>query len=113
MEDFLAEAQAGAPRSDLSDRLLVSARKIARGITASVMPRRGYVKGVSERWSEAHLGKSPPKLWTGYSGFTPDSPEHGSPGVDLSPERVGPLSFERRRRVVAEHLAEHLDPLQA
>ncbi len=111
MEDFLDEAH--APRSDRGsarEPRKFSARSIARGLSAAVLPRRGFVKGVSERWDPAHLGKTPTSTWTGYSGYAPVSPE-ASEELEFSPERVGPLSFERRRRLVADHL-QSLTPLQ-
>jgi hypothetical protein len=107
LQDFVEEAHA----TNLSARLKLSARNLARGVTARVLPRRGFVKGVAERWTEVHMGKRSDDQWGGYSGFAPDSPEHGSPTLELSPERVGPLSFERRRTLVAEHI-ENLTPLQ-
>lgn len=108
MEDFLAEAGAGAPQpsGDLgSGRGLVnSARRFAKNITERVLPKKGFVKGVAERWTEAHL--TPPQPPRTVSGFEPYSPEKLSISklnmgdIEHSPERVGPSSFERRRRLI-------------
>jgi hypothetical protein len=107
MEDFFADVGAGAPMAtdQGSGRGLVdSARRFAKNITERVLPKKGFVKGVAERWTEAHLTPPPPPRTV--SGFEPYSPEKLSISklnlgdLDHSPERVGPSSFERRRRLI-------------
>jgi hypothetical protein len=114
MTDFVSHVNAPASEEPekLSARLKLSARKLARGLTTSLF-KRGFVKGVSERWDEAHLQRTastPGKL---YSGFEPrTSPDKRVPGLSIpepdddftSPERVGPLSFERRKRNIEEFI---------
>ena len=111
MEDFIAEAKAGTPVAEevATGRGLVnSARNFAKNITQRVLPKRGFVKGVAERWTEAHL--TPPQPPRSVSGFEPYSPEKLSISklnvgeVAHSPERVGPSSFERRRRIIEERI---------
>ena len=127
MEEFINEAHANAPAGSLSGRLINSARNLARGITQrSAIPKRGFVRGVSKRWDDVHLGKVPTEHFTGYSGFdpaprtppvpnlqgfVPDGPEQPAPGLEFSPERVGPLSFERRRRLVQDLIGETVQQL--
>ena len=64
MEDFVAEKGAAAPvaadqPSSARGLLVLSARRLAKGITAAVLPKKGYVKGVADRWDEAHLTPPP------------------------------------------------------
>ena len=114
MEDFLHEmGPAGAPSAEESDsarqRLLITARRMAKGITAAVLPKKGFVKGVAERWTEAHLNRSPEysKPYTGFTPVTPASPELKLSNLpEWTPDRVGPLSFERRRTLIEQKINE-------
>ena len=109
MEEFLAQAGAPAPEGASSARGIIdSARRALKKVGDAVLPRRGFVRGVAERWTEAHL--TPPHP-TKTSGFEPYSPEKlatmeklNLSGVDHSPERVGPSSFERRRRLIVDQI---------
>lgn len=114
MEDFVAEKGAAAPvaadqPSSARGLLVLSARRLAKGITAAVLPKKGYVKGVADRWDEAHL-TPPPQYAKPYTGFTPVAPS--SPELALNvkelpewtPDRVGPLSFERRRTLIEKKI---------
>ena len=113
MEEFMTSAHTSAPAEQAASSgrgLKNSARRLARSVTSSVLPQKGFVKGVAKRWTEPHLGRAPSNSathWQGYSGFAPDSPE----ALELSPERIGPLSFRRRAVVVDDYLTS-LQPLE-
>lgn len=110
VQEVSRSTDAGANSARDSARgLKLSARAFAKGISQRLLPKRGFVRGISERWEQqaavAQTYTPAKRTPSGYSGFDPlDLSEVSPERLGASPERVGPSSFERRRRLMEELL---------